>query len=437
MTSHGPDGTALREAPLHRPPAIRQVRRRSRGWIAWAVVTLVLAGGAAGYWFIVRPMLANRAATSAKQSGGGGSRSVPVVAATAHKGDLPIYVNGLGTVTPFNLVTVRTRVGGEVTQVAFEEGQDVKEGDLLAQIDLRPFEVQLEEAQGQAARDEAFLGNAKSDLDRYQSAGTAVSQQQIDTAAAQVRQYEATIKSDQAAINNAKLQLTYCRITAPITGRIGLRRVDRGNIVQANDVNGLAVITQLQPIAMVFSISQDDASAVLRKPRGGVGLTVDAFDRGFTEKLATGTIAAIDNQIDSSTGTLRIKASFANKDGVLFPNQFVNARLLLETLHDAILVPSAAVQRGPDGDFVYAVTSDQAVEVRPVKVGATTGEFTAIESGVQAGDVLVTDGVDKLQPGAKVSVRERGQGGATTRATTRSDAATSQPAGGGSRRSRT
>jgi multidrug efflux system membrane fusion protein len=336
----------------------------------------------------------------------------------ARQGELPIYLNGLGTVTPFNLVTVRARVTGEIVNVAFTEGQDVKKDDLLIEIDPRPFQVELQQAEGQLGKDQALLNNAKKDLERYQSAGASVAQQQIDLATSQVRQYEAAVKSDQAGINNAKLNLTYSRVTAPISGRIGLRKVDVGNMVMANDANGFATITQLQPIAVVFSISQDDAVPVVQKEHGGIGLTVDAFDRGFTNLLAQGKVSAVDNQIDPSTGTLKIKATFENKDNSLFPNQFVNARLLVETLQGKTIVPAAAIQHGPDGDFVYVVKQDQTVEVRPVKVGPTTDDRTAVDDGLKPGETVVTDGVDKLQPGAKVAVREGGRRGASSRPTT-------------------
>ena len=292
-------------------------------------------------------------------------------------------------------------------RIDFTEGQDVKENDLLFEIDPRPFEVALEQAEGQLGRDQAALNNAQVDLTRYQSAGASVAQQQLDTAMATVREDEAIVKSDQAGIDSAKLNLVYCKITSPIDGRIGLKMVDVGNMVQANDTTGLAVITQLKPITVVFSISQDDAAPVLRRADGGVGLAVDAFDSSFTTQLATGTISAIDNQFNPSTDTIQMKATFKNDDHALFPSQFVNARLLVDTLHQATLVPAAAVQRGPDNQFVYRVKPDQSVEVRPVKIGQTTDDTTSIDDGVQPGDVVVTDGVDKLQPGSKVAVRER------------------------------
>ncbi|HEX3357572.1 MAG TPA: MdtA/MuxA family multidrug efflux RND transporter periplasmic adaptor subunit [Tepidisphaeraceae bacterium] len=424
MDTNRSDGATVvqphfRQREMVAPP----VHRRGLGWaIALMVVLTLVAVALVVYFFWWRPHAAQLAA---EQTGKGGGRDVPVVAATAKKGDLPIYLTGLGTVTPFNLVTVNSRVAGQITNVAFTEGQDVKQGDLLVEIDPRPFQVQLEQAEGQLGRDEALLANAKDDLARYQSAGVSVAQQQIDTAAATVRQDEAIVKSDQAGIDSAKLQLIYCRITAPFSGRIGLRKVDVGNIIQANDPNGIAVIAQLQPIAVEFGISQNDAPAVLRSKTGGIGMQVDAFDLGLKNQLAAGSISAVENQIDPTNGTLRIKASFANTDNALYPNQMVNPRLLVNTLKDVTLVPAAAVQHGPDGEFAYIVKKDQTVEVRNVTTGQTTDDITAINEGVQPGEVVVTDGVDKLQPGSKVAVREGGkrasatQPGATTEPTTR------------------
>jgi multidrug efflux system membrane fusion protein len=333
------------------------------------------------------------------------ARAVPVVASKAHVGDLPIYIDGLGTVTAFNTVTMRTRVDGELTRVSFTEGQPVHVGDLLAEIDPRPFQVQLAQAEGQLARDSALLQNARLDLTRYQEAREAVPRQQLDTAASNVSQYEAAIKVDQSQVDNAKLQLVYCRITSPLDGVIGLRLVDQGNTVHANDANGLATITQLEPIAVQFSIPQDNLPDVLHAMSGGQ-LGAEAYDRDFRKKLASGHLQAVDNQINASTGTVKLKAVFDNKDRMLFPNQFVNVRLLVDTKKGIVLIPVAAVQKSPHTTFVYVVKADDTVEVRPVTLGPAERETIAVASGVADGETVVTDGVDKLQDGTKVAARD-------------------------------
>lgn len=338
-------------------------------------------------------------------------RVVPVVTASVRRGDMDLYLNGLGTVTAFYTVTVRARVEGQLLAVHFTEGQIVSEGELLAEIDPRPFEVQLAQAQGQLERDRATLKVNKLSLNRYNELlkTRSITPQQIDEQVALVDQMEGAIRTDLAAVDNAELQLTYARITSPIGGRIGLRLVDPGNMVRANDPSGMAVITQLQPISLVFTIPQDKISQVQRKVNAGETLVVEAFDRDFKNKLATGTLLAIDNQVDAATGTVRLKAIFDNKDNMLFPNQFVNARLLIDRHHDAVIAPSAAVQHGPDFDFVYVVKSDETVDLREVVPGPTEGDQTAIESGLAPGDIVVTDGVDKLQRGAKVSTKKSRQ----------------------------
>ena len=347
------------------------------------------------------------AAKSGKQAP---ARAVPVVTVSASRGDLGVYLTGLGSVTALNTVTVRSRVDGQLLRVRFREGEVVHQGDLLAEIDPRPFEVQLTQAEGQKAKDEAALENARADQRRYEvlSAQEIIPRQQLDTQIATVRQGEASVKSDQGPVDSAKLNLAYSRITAPITGRVGLKLVDPGNIVHAADAGGLVVLTQLQPIAVVFTIPADALPPVLARMKGGRRLEVDVFDRDLKTKLATGELSAVDNQIDSSTGTVKLKATFANRDNALFANQFVNARLLVDTLKGAVLVSAAAIQRSPQATFVWFVKPDSSVEMRTVEVLHSEGDRSAIKGNVSPGDRLVVEGVDKLQPGTKVTVGEAG-----------------------------
>jgi membrane fusion protein, multidrug efflux system len=406
----------MSNAPLDEEliPAGMQRRDRRTAWWrrtwVWLLVLCILGGTA---WYVFAKPDPGKPAGSPQAGGKAGAnamnRAQQVVTAPARTGDINIYLNGLGTVVPLNTVTVRTHVDGELSAVVFREGQSVKQGDLLAQIDPRPYYVQLAQAEGTMAKDQALLKNAQADLERYRVLfeQDSIAKQQLDTQASLVRQYEGALKSDQAQIDSAKLQLTYSRITAPITGRLGLRQVDVGNIVHTGDTAGIVVITQLQPITVVFTLPEDNISAVMKKLHAGEKLAVDAFDRAGKVKLATGMLLTVDNQIDTTTGTVKLKAQFANEDSSLFPNQFVNARMLLDVKHDAILIPSAAILRGTQGTFVYVVKEDKSVTVRPVKVGSTEGETAAIDYGVAAGEMVVTDGTDKLREGAKVEIGER------------------------------
>jgi multidrug efflux system membrane fusion protein len=336
--------------------------------------------------------------------------AIPVVTAVARTGNQPIYLIGLGTVTPFETVEVRSRVDGQVMSMPFSEGQILSQGDLVAQIDPRPFEVQLLQAQGQQERDKALLANAKVDLDRYTIlySQDSIPKQLLDTQHSLVRQYEAAVKSDEGLVENAKLQLVYAHITAPVTGRIGLRQVDPGNIIHTSDTNGLAVITQLQPISVIFSIAEDSVPPVSQRLREGRSLLVQAFDRDFKKKIASGTLLTIDNQVDVNTGTVRFRATFSNKDNALFPNQFVNARLQVDVNRGVVLVPAAAVQRGPQSTFVFVVKPDSTVEARNVVVGPIEDEIAEIDQGLAANETVVTAGVDKLQAGMRVVERQQG-----------------------------
>jgi multidrug efflux system membrane fusion protein len=330
----------------------------------------------------------------------------PVVALPAATGSVDIIMNGLGTATPLRTVTVRSRVDGELMKVLFDEGQMVKQGQLLAEIDPRSFQVQLDQAQGQLARDQALLENARLDLERYQGLfkQDSIAKQQVDTQASLVRQYEGAVKVDKSQVDNARLQLGYARITAPVGGRVGLRLVDPGNIVHAGDASGLVVITQLAPVAVLFTVPQDSVPVVMKRMSSGERIPVEAWDRESRTKLADGTLVSADNQVDPATGTVKLKAQFANDDRALFPNQFVNVQMKLDTVRDVIVVPTAAVQRGAQGLFVYVVRPDKTVTPRPVKLGPAEGQRIAVSEGLSEGELVVVDGMDRLRPGATVEV---------------------------------
>ena len=370
-------------------------------WMIGASVCLLMSGG---YVYL------NRESPNAQLSAQKRPPSVPGIpidVATVKKSDFSVYFTGLGTVIPLNTVTVKSRVDGELIRVLFKEGQVVSSGELLAEIDPRPFQVQLTEAEGALAHDQALLQNAKLDLERYKDLvkKDLIPKQQLDTQEALVRQYEGSLKADQGQIDNARLQLVYSRITAPSGGRIGLRQVDPGNIVHASDTNGIAVITQMQPISIIFSLPEDSLSQILGKLRGGGRLTVEAYDREQQHKIGTGILLTVDNQIDPTTGTVKFRAEFPNQNYDLFPNQFVNARLIIEVKHDALVVPSPAIQRGPQGTFVYVVKDDQTAELRSVTVGMIQEGNASILTGLSSGDLVVVDGADRLRNGSKVEVK--------------------------------
>src|SRR6202521_5216295 len=390
--------------------ATTEVPSKRRWWL-WVLVVGVIA---VGVWYYRNSRNASQAAATtaapgAASKGKGGSGAgglvVPVVVSTAQRGDLPVYFNGLGTVTAFNTVTVRSRVDGQLVSVAFKEGQFVHQGDLLAQIDPRPFQVQLEQALGQLAKDQAQRKDAEVNFERYKllfKEGV-IPQQQLDTQGALVGQVDGALTSDQSQIDNAKLQLTYSRITAPISGRIGLRLVDVGNIVHASDTNGLLVITQLQPIAVIFSLPQDQLPQVATKLPKGEQLVVEAYDRDDTSKIESGKLLTIDNQIDTSTGTYKLKAVFNNDRNLLFPNQFVNVHLLADVKKNLVIVPASAIQRGPQGTYVYVVQSGNTAKIQTVTIALTTANTVGLSAGLNAGDVVVVDGQDKLQDGSQVN----------------------------------
>jgi multidrug efflux system membrane fusion protein len=377
----------------------------------WLVV--LVAVGVAGYflWPKIKAFQSQAPAPTTGKGKRGAGGTTLVVAARAKKGNIGVYDQGLGAVTPVYTELVRSRVDGELMKVLFKEGQIVKKGDVLAEIDPRPYQVALEQAQGQLLHDQALLKNAHVDLARYKTLldQQAIPEQQYATQEALVLQYEGTIKTDQAAIDSAKLNLVYSHITSSIDGRVGLRLVDPGNIVHASDSNGLVVITQLDPISVIFTIAEDQLPAVQDKMHAGAQLGVEAWDREVKNKLAQGKLETIDNQIDPTTGTLRLRANFENKAGKLFPSQFVNARLLVEQKTGVVVVPNEAIQRNSQSTYVWLVKPDQTVTIRQVATGVTEGSQTEILSGLQAGDELVTVGVDRLIEGSRVNAQVPGE----------------------------
>jgi len=377
---------------------IRKTGLRRRWWIVLLALCLIAIG--AYVFFIKQEGAAKKKQTSS-------APAIQVVTATAKKSDIDVYLTGLGSVTPLNTVTVKSRVDGQLMEVLFQEGQVISSGDLLARIDPRPFEALLTQAEGQMARDQALLKNAQLDLQRFRALWekAAIAKQQLDTQENLVHQYEGAVKADQGQIDNAKLQLVYCHITAPISGRVGLRLVDPGNIVHANDLNGLVVITQLQPITVIFPIPEDSLPQVLTRLKTGGRLPVEAYDREMRQILAVGSLLTVDNQIDPTTGTVRLKSIFPNERNELFPNQFVNVRLLVDVRRGAIVVPSPAIQRGPQGSFVYVVRADRTAAVRLVTVGEIQGGEASIKTGLSPGESVVVDGADRLREGTRVELK--------------------------------
>jgi len=394
-TKIAPD-PALRVTPVARPSR--------RGY--WILTTIIAAGLIGGGWY----MWTHRAAQPAAKGGTAGRTAQgapqPVGFATIDKGDIRIILNELGTVTSLDTVTVISQINGQLQQLGFQEGQMVKKGDFLAQIDPRPYQAALEQAQGTLAHDQGLLAQAQADLKRFQTLGRqdSIAQQQLDDQRYLVQQYTGTVQTDQGTVDNAKLNLAYCHIVSPIDGQVGLRLVDLGNYVQTSSTTGLVVLTQMQPISVVFAVPEDNLPDIIQRTRTGATLSVEAYDRANTRLLATGQLGTLDNQIDTTTGTLRLRAIFANPDEMLYPNQFVNARLLVNTMKDTIRVPVPAVQRGEPGTFVYIVNANNTVSVRPVKVGPTDGGFEAVLSGLNPGDRVVTDGTDRLRDGATVTL---------------------------------
>ena len=402
------------------------VSRNSRRWLFGLFVLLVVAALAWKFWpggSAQKPGAGDKAAAGhVGRSGGmrpgfgGATGPIPVRVAPAVTGDFPLYFKALGTVTALNTINVRSRVGGELVKIAFEEGQMVKAGDLLAEIDPRPYQNALLQAEGTLLQNQAQLKNAQVDLERYRGlyAEDSIAKQTLDTAAALVGQFQGTVKTNQAAVNDAKLNLEFTKIRAPIAGRVGLRQLDIGNLVAANDTTALAVITQTQPISVVFTLPENNLDTVLARYRSGAKLPVEAWDRGDVKLQASGVLQSLDNQIDVTTGTLKFKARYDNRDQSLFPNQFVNVHLLADTLKGVVLAPTAAIQFGTNGTFVYALEGDKKVTIKKLKIGASDGANTVVTEGLVAGDRVVLEGTDRLKEGSEVEVVNDSQDVPTT-----------------------
>ena len=377
-------------------------RHRRWLWVSLAILFVVIGG-----YVVWSRITSAKAAAAAAKAAAAGPPPIPVVATTSRKGDIGVYYSGLGAVTPLATVTVRTRVDGQLMSVRYREGETVHQGDLLAEIDDGPYQAALTQAQGQLMRDQATLENARIDLVRYQQlvAQKAGPEQQLATQQATVHQDEGVVKLDQGQIQSAQVNLAYCKIAAPVTGRIGLRLVDAGNIVQTGDTSGLLIITQMDPISAIFTISEDQLQVVVQKMAAGQTLEVDAYDRAAATKLAQGSLTTLDNQVDPTTGTLKLRATFQNPKGTLYPNQFVNAKLLVQEKRGVTLVPTAAVQRNSQATYVYVVNADSTVTVRPIAIGTTEGNDSEVTSGLVPGEIVVMTGVDKLQGGSKVSAQ--------------------------------
>jgi len=379
------------------PPGSVPAPKRRR-WPYWVVLAIAIAAAVA-YWWHGQDTKAAAAKAAPKAP-----PPVPVVAVQAEKGNIGVYVTGLGAITPINTVTVKSRVDGQLMSVHFKEGDLVKQGDTLIEIDPRPYQAVVKQTEGQLTRDQALLANAKVDQARYQTLldQNAVPEQQLATQKALVTQYQGTVENDQGLLEAAKLNVTYCTITSPITGVVGLRLVDPGNIVHSTDSNGMIVITQIQPISVIFTVSEDQMAPILQKMRAGQNLPVDAWDRQLKNKVASGTLATVDNEIDPTTGTLKLRALFNNENRALFPNQFVNARLLQQEKTGVTLLATAAIQRNTNATYVYLIKPDNTVTVRNITIGTSEGDQSEIASGLAPGDKVVMTGVDKLQEGSKV-----------------------------------